>query len=156
MGYIEQNLMEGEQIIMRAQLHYIVYWKPAVLILLALILFVFQISPEVYSYQGILAAILLVIAFISILVIHGNRKYILTNRRLIEKVGIVRRESREILLRKCEGVQLSQSIMGRLLNYGTVVVSTTGEAENDYKYIQAPVRFQTLINQQIDHLRDDS
>ena len=156
MGYIEQNLMEGEQIIMRAQLHYIVYWKPAALILLALILFVFQISPDVYTYQGIIAAALLIIAFISILFIHGNRKYILTNRRLIEKVGIIRRESREILLRKCEGVQLSQSIMGRMLNYGTVVVTTTGEAENDYKYIQAPIRFCTLINQQIDRLRDDS
>ncbi|MBR6963666.1 MAG: PH domain-containing protein [Prevotella sp.] len=156
MGYIEQNLMEGEQIITRAQLHYIVYWKPALMILAALLLFVFQISPEVYTYQGYLAAILLVIAFISILVIHGNRKYILTNRRLIEKVGIIRRESREILLRKCEGVQLSQSIMGRIFDYGTVVVSTTGEAENEYRYIQSPVRFQTLINQQIDHLRDDS
>lgn len=156
MGYIEQNLMEGEQIITRAQLHYIVYWKPALMILAALILFVFQISPDVYTYQGYLAAILLVIALISILVIHGNRKYILTNRRLIEKVGIIRRESREILLRKCEGVQLSQSIMGRIFDYGTVVVSTTGEAENEYRYIQSPVRFQTLINQQIDHLRDDS
>jgi hypothetical protein len=53
-------------------------------------------------------------------------------------------------------VQLSQSIMGRILNYGTVIVSTTGEATNDYKFIKDPIRFSTLINQQIDALRDDS
>ena len=156
MGYIEKNLMEGEHIVMRAQLHYIVYWQPALLILLAILLFVFQISPEVYTYQGIVAALLLVIAFFSILYIHGNRKYILTNKRLIEKIGIIRRDSRELLLRKCEGVQLSQSILGRILNYGTVIVSTTGEATNDYKYIKEPIRFSTLINQQIDLLRDDT
>jgi uncharacterized membrane protein YdbT with pleckstrin-like domain len=156
MGYIEKNLMEGEHIVMRAELHYIVYWQPALLILLSILLFVFQISPEVYTYQGIVAAILLVVAFFMVVYIHGNRKYILTNKRLIEKIGIIRRDSRELLLRKCEGVQLSQSIMGRILNYGTVIVSTTGEATNDYKFIKDPIRFSTLINQQIDALRDDS
>jgi len=156
MGYIEKNLMEGEHIVMRAELHYIVYWQPALLILLSILLFVFQISPEVYTYQGIVAAILLVVAFFMVVYIHGNRKYILTNKRLIEKIGIIRRDSRELLLRKCEGVQLSQSIMGRILNYGTVIVSTTGEASNDYKFIKDPIRFSTLINQQIDALRDDS
>ena len=156
MGYIEKNLMEGEHIVMRAELHYIVYWQPALLILLSIMLFVFQISPEVYTYQGIVAAILLVVAFFMVVYIHGNRKYILTNKRLIEKIGIIRRDSRELLLRKCEGVQLSQSIMGRILNYGTVIVSTTGEATNDYKFIKDPIRFSTLINQQIDALRDDS
>jgi hypothetical protein len=79
MGYIEKNLMEGEHIVMRAELHYIVYWQPSLLILLSILLFVFQISPEVYTYQGIVAAILLVVAFFMVVYIHGNRKYIRTN-----------------------------------------------------------------------------
>jgi len=151
MGYIEKNLMEGERIVMRAKLHYIVYWKPVALALLAIAL-LFVPMGDYANYRLLLCLALLVIAAISVAVIHGNRQYILTNRRLIEKVGIVRRESHEILLRKVEGVKLSQSIMGRILNYGTVVVSTTGDAENDYCFIEDPVRFSTMINQQLDQV----
>ena len=54
------------------------------------------------------------------------------------------------MLQKCEGVMVEQSIMGRILNYGTVIV-TTGEATNNYSYIRNPFGFSTAINQQIDN-----
>jgi len=156
MSYIEENMMEGEKIVARATLHPFVYYKPALLAVLAIVLpiVLFIAYPDQLPVAETLiaAAVLLVVAAIWAAAIHGNRQYILTNRRLIEKVGIIRRESSEILLRKCEGVKLVQSIPGRIFNYGTVVVSTTGESFNDYHFIKDPVRFQTLVNQQIEHL----
>jgi len=156
MSYIEDNMMEGEQIVARAELHPFVYYEPVLLAILAIALpFILPILmpdtiPTLYMLAG--AVILLVVAAIWAVSIHGNRQYILTNRRLIEKVGIIRRVSSEILLRKCEGVKLVQSIPGRIFDYGTVIVSTTGDSYNEYKYIKDPVRFQTLVNQQIEHL----
>jgi len=158
MSYIEENMMEGEAIVMRAELHPIVYYKPVLLALAAIVLPVLLVlfwpesEPMPITGTLIVTALLLLVAIVWAVAIHGNRQYILTNRRLIEKVGIIRRESSEILLRKCEGVKLVQSIPGRILNYGTVVVSTTGDSYNDYHFIKDPVRFQTLVNQQIEHL----
>ncbi len=156
MGYIEKNLMEGERIVMRAQLHAVVYVWPVVLAIASLVVMGFAAFIDQTAYPLTVGVVMLLVAVIWAVLIHDNRKYVLTNKRLIEKVGIVRRESREILLRKCEGVQLSQSMLGRILGYGTVTVSTTGEAVNDYRYIKDPIRFSTQINQQIDRLRDDS
>lgn len=156
MSYIEKNLMNGESIVMRAQLHAVVYVWPVLLALCALVVMGFAALIDERAYPLTVGVVMLVVALIWGVLIHDNRKYVLTNKRLIEKVGIVRRESHEILLRKCEGVQISQSVLGRILGYGTVTVSTTGEAVNDYRYIKDPIRFSTQINQQIDHLRDDS
>ena len=78
----------------------------------------------------------------------------LTSRRLIFKRGIIKRTSFELLLRKCEGIRIEQSIMGRMLGYGSVLV-TTGEATNRYDYIKHPLEFSTAINQQIDNVKDD-
>lgn len=58
------------------------------------------------------------------------------------------------MLRKCEGIQVEQSILGRILNYGTLLV-TTGEATNSYKSIKKPIEFSTRINEQIDKLKEN-
>ncbi|MBR6493828.1 MAG: PH domain-containing protein, partial [Prevotella sp.] len=69
---------------------------------------------------------------------------------LILKRGIIRRESTDLILRRCEGVSIRQSITGRIFRYGTVSVST-GEVVNEFRLIEDPVRFSTQINQQISH-----
>ena len=148
MSYIEKNLMEGEQIAYEARQHWIIYWKPFLLVLLAIALFAIPTSDVQLLVQVIAAAVLVCIAFIWAMNIYGGRKYILTNRRLILKRGIVRRESTDLILRRCEGVSISQSIMGRILGYGRVEV-TTGEVVNSFRHIEDPVRFSTQINQQI-------
>ena len=60
--------------------------------------------------------------------------------------------SLELMLRKCEGVQIKQTMLGRIFNYGTVYV-TTGEATNSFEYIQDPIVFSTKIHQMIDALK---
>ena len=60
----------------------------------------------------------------------------------------MKRESLDLILRRCEGVSIKQSIIGRILDYGTVVVST-GEVANSFERILNPVKFSSQINQQI-------
>lgn len=84
---------------------------------------------------------------------HGGRQYALTNKRIIAKKGIIERNSLELMLRKCEGVQIKQTMLGRIFNYGTVYV-TTGDATNSFEYIQDPIVFSTKIHQMIDALKE--
>ena len=150
MGYIEKNLMDGEQIVYEARQHWIIYWKPFLLLLVAIGLFAIPSQYMELTIQMIASATLLVVAAIWAVNIYGGRKYILTTGRLILKRGIIRRESTDLILRRCEGVSIRQSIMGRIFRYGTVSVST-GEVVNEFRLIEDPVRFSTQINQQISH-----
>lgn len=148
MGYIEKNLMEGEQVVYEARQHWIIYWKPFLLVLLGIGLFAIPTQDVQLTIQVIAALVLFVAAGFWALNIYGGRKYILTTSRLILKRGIVRRESTDLILRRCEGVSIRQSITGRILSFGTVEV-TTGEVVNSFRLIEDPVRFSTQINQQI-------
>ena len=99
-------------------------------------------------FWAALLTLLLLAALIWAVNIYGGRKYLLTNKRLILKRGIIKRNSLDLILRRCEGVSISQSIMGRILDYGTVIVST-GEVSNSFSHIENPVKFSSMINQQI-------
>jgi hypothetical protein len=50
-----------------------------------------------------------------------------TNRRVIYKTGLIWRQTNEMSVDKVESVQINQTILGRLLDYGTVTILGTGE-----------------------------
>lgn len=153
MGYIEKHLMQDEKVVSKAKLHWIVYFGPGLVVLLAIgLLFISDFS---WLLRICLMLGLWLCALIWAVAIDGGKQYVVTTRRIIFKHGIIKRSSLELLLRKCEGIKVEQSIMGRILGYGTVLV-TTGEATNRYDYIRHPVTFSTCINQQIDNLKTTS
>lgn len=149
MGYIEKNLMKDERVIYEAKLHPISYTLPILFMLVA-----FGIGVA-FPPMLIMTVIVVGICSVWCVEIHGGRQFVLTSKRVIVKKGIIERKVRELMLRKCEGIQVEQSILGRILNYGTLLV-TTGEATNRYKKIKDPITFSTRINEQIDELRGNS
>ena len=151
MSYSSKNMMEGEQIICEARFHYMLYWLPALLLLVAIVLPFIPIGEDTLKYRLIFSGIFIVLAALWAVVINNGKRFILTNKRIILKTGIIMRESNELMLRKCEGIKVSQSIMGRILNYGDVMV-TTGEVVDVFQYIWDPMGFSTKVNEQIDKI----
>lgn len=157
MGYIEDSLMKDERVEFEAQLHPIVYWAPIAIALLGFVCLFLPFdrveNPWLQEHAWLVRILLMLVLFVTAVVrtieIHGGKRYVVTNRRLIFKRGIIRRRSHELMLRRVEGVQVDQTIMGRLLGYGSVSV-TTGEVANTYDYIRQPMRFSAMINQMID------
>lgn len=146
MGFIEDNLMQGEQIVAEAKQSPLIYFWPWVLGVAGCVV---SLLAWVFSPLTLVPGVVLIaFALIWTANIHGGRRYVLTNRRIIFKRGIIRRRSHDLVLRKIEGVNIDQTLAGRLFNYGTVIV-TTGESSNVYKWIKAPARFAALINAQI-------
>ena len=151
MSFVSKNLMEGEKVVCEAQFHYMLYWLPMLLVLVAIVLPFVAIGEDTLKYRLIFSAVFLVLAALWAIVINNGKRFILTNKRIILKTGIIQRDSNELMLRKCEGIKVSQSIMGRLLNYGHVMV-TTGEVVDTFKYIRNPMAFSTKVNEQIDKI----
>ena len=75
-------------------------------------------------------------------------EYVVTNKKVILKSGILNRDALELVLNKCEGIRINQSLMGRMLGFGSIVV-TTGGVTNKFDFITNPIKFRNEINAQI-------
>jgi len=68
-----------------------------------------------------------------------------TNMRVVHKTGFIQRRTFEMALDKVESVDVNQSIMGRLLNYGNVTILGVGEGRETIKTIASPLAFRNHI-----------
>jgi uncharacterized membrane protein YdbT with pleckstrin-like domain len=68
-----------------------------------------------------------------------------TNKRLIAKTGLVSRSTVELNLTKVESVRVQQSILGRMLGYGSIVVGGTGATHAPVPYIDDPMTFKRAV-----------
>src|SRR5262249_5051227 len=68
-----------------------------------------------------------------------------TDRRVIYKTGLIRRHTTEMNMDKVESVLVDQSVIGRLLNYGTIHVRGTGVGIENLHYISSPISFRNTV-----------
>lgn len=68
-----------------------------------------------------------------------------TNRRVIAKFGLVRRDTIEIQVARIESVQVHQSVAGRVLNFGTIVFAGAGQPQVSIPQIAAPLNFRKAV-----------
>ena len=90
-----------------------------------------------------------VIGLIGVFIAIRTTEFGLTNRRLIGKRGFIRRRSLELLLTKVESISVSQSLWGRLFNYGTIVVVGTGGTREPFGFIEDPLKLRQAVQRQI-------
>ena len=68
-----------------------------------------------------------------------------TNRRVIYKKGLVRRQTNEMNMDKVESVKINQSILGRMLDYGDLTILGTGEGFETLRTIASPIELRNSI-----------
>jgi uncharacterized membrane protein YdbT with pleckstrin-like domain len=98
------------------------------------------------------ALLLLGIVIIGIVIFVRDAIYLLTteivitDRRLINKTGLIARRARELELDGVESVEVEQSVWGRLLGYGTIEVHGTGDDIWIARLIADPVAFRRELS----------
>ena len=88
-----------------------------------------------------------VFLFISMYLEKWTTERALTNRRLILKRGFIRRKTEEISFNRVEEINLSQSILQRILGSGDIKVTGVGAGEITLKNIDDPLDVQKKINE---------
>ena len=68
-----------------------------------------------------------------------------TNLRVVHKTGFIKRRTFEMSLDKVESVDVNQSILGRILNYGDVTIMGVGEGKETIRTIASPLQFRNFI-----------
>ena len=86
-----------------------------------------------------------VLKFAQMLVIKATTEIAITTTRLVYKRGLVARYVGEMNIDRIEGVSVLQSVMGRIFNFGQVVVRGMGVGELILPVISDPVKFRRAI-----------
>lgn len=149
MNYVERNLLKNEEIVYRATLHWAVFLSAIVWAIIAILCNSIAADPELSNPLTFISGLIAIIRFIQALIKKYCSEYVLTTKRLIMKEGIISRRTIELMLTKTEGVSVDQSILERLLGFGTIR-ATTGGVINKYRFIADPIRFRNQINEQVD------
>jgi uncharacterized membrane protein YdbT with pleckstrin-like domain len=75
-----------------------------------------------------------------------------TSHRFVEKYGLLSMQTNEIALPNIEGVKVRQSVLGRMLGYGTVRIEGTGVDSVTTPSIADPVGFVRAIQTAKEHI----
>ncbi len=132
-AYINQILIDGEQVIYQARLS---LWSQFVLILLGLVLL------PLFGFGLIL--------FLWAWLICKTTELAITNKRIISKSGIIKRTTMELRLDKIESIKVDQGVLGRMLNYGAITISGTGGDKTPIESIADPLHFQKYFMSAVD------
>jgi uncharacterized membrane protein YdbT with pleckstrin-like domain len=148
--YIDDILQPGEKVLYSTNAHWIFY-LPAIGAGIVAIFFlvvsrVFDGSLTLVCLA--LAAIAAILALYQMLTAWFHRwttETDVTNLRVVHKAGFIKRRTFEMSLDKVESVDVNQSILGRLMNYGDVTVRGVGEGAETIKTIASPLEFRNHI-----------
>jgi len=144
MSYIERNLMDNEQIFYKGKLHWVIFILPIICFIIGMVSF----SADI-TFVGGMFGILAVLTGMHSFFIYKTSEFGITNERVIVKIGLIRRKSVEILLKKVEGVEVDQSIMGRILGFGSITIIGTGGTRDPFDKISNPLKFRKKAQEQI-------
>ena len=128
MGYVEDTLGGGETIEYDVSFHWL--WTFSAYTMLV-----------IFGWVGIG-----VVVFLYMMIRKWTTERVLTNIRFIQKTGWIVRHTEEIRIDRMEKVNLNQSLLGRILDYGYIKISGVGTGEIKLKMIDSPIDFQKKLN----------
>ena len=123
-SYVEGALVKDEKIV---HLGHISLWSLWHLIALGVVLL---------PAFG-LGLIFLIMAYVR----YKTTELAITTKRVIVKFGLIRRRTIEININKVESIQVDQEILGRVFNFGTLVISGAGNPQAPVAGISSPMDF---------------
>ena len=149
MSYTQSVLQPGERIVLMGRLHWITYW-PSMLILvlgvaLVALLVRFGASGTTVTWVVIALAALFAVLFAYAWFTRWITEFAITDRRVVSKRGFIMRNTAEMNMDKVESVRVDQSVLGRLLDYGTVTVVGTGMGLEPIHDVASPIAFRNAI-----------
>jgi len=146
---VQSVLQPDEAVVYEAKLSWAMYIPGLMVVVVALLaLGVTQAMAMADFWSYGIALVLLAVAAYLIAVEWFERwttEIAITNKRIILKKGFIRRDTIEMSVEKVESVDVKQSLLGRLLDYGDIVVRGTGTGFAPMRKIDSPLQFRSHV-----------
>jgi uncharacterized membrane protein YdbT with pleckstrin-like domain len=149
--YIDEILQPGEKVLYSTNAHWMFYlpaigaWAVAI---------VFLVLSRMVGTDVLMLVCLAFAAVVGLAALYWTAtawfhrwttETDVTNMRVVHKTGFIQRRTFEMSLDKVESVDVNQSILGRILDYGNVTVRGVGEGEETISTIASPLAFRNAI-----------
>lgn len=148
MKYVETVLQPNETVRHLTRPHWIVYARGAFWLFVGICAFVAYDVTKLGSTLEIAGAAICVVGVLYLFVAWLRRlttEIAVTDRRIIYKRGLVSRHTVEMNMAKVESIDVNQSMLGRVLGYGTIIVRGTGAGLEPLRTIQSPIEFRNSV-----------
>jgi hypothetical protein len=154
---VERHLLPNERVIYKTRLHWILFARPALVTLVGVV-----VSVAIGALTGLpwlwYLSLVVVVAGLGWAASHAvellTSEFAVTTTRLIFKVGLIGRYTTELLLGKVESIGVQQTLAGRLLNFGDLVVTGTGGVREVFRRVHDPIEFRNHVQQASLHAFD--
>ena len=118
-NYVKNHLIKDESIAFETKYHWVIFFTLKSL-------FTLTIAP---------------------LIQRALSEFVITNRRIIIKEGFIARSTFEMNLSKIESVNVDQTVIGRILNYGSITIIGTGGTKESFHNISKPLEFRKAFQE---------
>ncbi len=131
-SYIEESLTKGEKVIYDGKIS---LWSLVPYIFFGLITLMI---PNLYGMGLILFWALAIIRY-------TTTELTVTNKRIVAKSGFISRQTMELNLSRAESIQVKQDVLGRIFNYGSLIISGAGNPQAPIAGISNPMAFRRMV-----------
>lgn len=145
MSYVDTQLLPNETVLYRARLHRSLYSSAFLFAALTLAATAVATYEPIFWWLVLFLGIVSIVSFVWSWQRSASSEFAVTDKRVIIKVGWIRRRTLETMLAKVEGVGVDQSLSGRLLGFGTITVTGTGGTREEFDRIADPLEFRRQV-----------
>lgn len=156
MSYVNSVLGSDESVLYEANVSLLPFLYKFIfgfsLLIFGIISFTIPFYERVGTIQlktglGIALLICGILILIQPFIVKETTELVITNRRIIAKFGLISRYTIEINLPKVESISVSQTMMGRILNYGDLEIVGTGGTREPIPYVRYPLVFRRKFDE---------
>jgi uncharacterized membrane protein YdbT with pleckstrin-like domain len=150
MTYYTKVLQPDEQVKYVGKLHWTIYRNAIVFGILAVIVGVYSLglvgNPQLLAFAcTAFLAILALMSFLGAWFVRASTEIVVTDKRIIHKVGWIARRTEEINITKVETVDVAQGIGGRIFDFGTVLIKGIGGSWEPLRRVSSPLQLRNAI-----------
>jgi uncharacterized membrane protein YdbT with pleckstrin-like domain len=148
MRYIEEILQPDEKLLFSTTIHWMIYLPGIALWIVAIAIYLVganMASPQIWILGALAVALIAAISTFRAWFIRWTTEIDVTDRRIVFKRGFIRRHTVEMNMDKVESVDVDQSILSRIFDFGDIVVRGTGHGIEPLHNVQAPLQFRNYV-----------
>jgi uncharacterized membrane protein YdbT with pleckstrin-like domain len=153
MAYYTKVIQAGEDVRYHGKLHWIIYKVSICFGVLAALFGIldalgynqFTDRLPVFSAAWIVFLLLAIVSFIPAWYHRATTEIVVTDKRIICKSGWISLRTEEMNISKVETVDVNQSVLGRILGYGDVLVKGTGASLEPVYRVSRPIELRNAI-----------
>jgi membrane protein YdbS with pleckstrin-like domain len=151
--YLKSLLGENEHVLFVTHQHWLVLLGEIISEVLLMTAAIVGVSiiwalwvPNALMALGYLLLIIPLISLLRDILTWLNRKFVVTNRRVIQLSGVFHKNVTDSSLEKVNDVKMSQSFLGRMFGYGNIEIMTASElGVNKLSHIGRPIQYKTTM-----------